>query len=120
MKPRAEARFAAESAQLFPRPDEHLLREIVGGIFTHHAPRERMDPIHRRAVKSLEGGMVPPGGQGDVPGLSVLRHALYQTPVPDPKRFSPVSDCPIVVKVGTCLAAGMAAFPPLVRSTAAP
>ncbi len=54
MKPRAERRIAAKTAQLLPRPDEYVLRDFVSQILAEHAPNKREHPVHMTPIQAFE------------------------------------------------------------------
>ena len=76
MQPRPERRLCAKRRELGPRPDEHILREIVRVLVPGHPPGEAVDPGNVRAVQPLEGPAVPRGGERHVGCFRVPRRLV--------------------------------------------
>ena len=75
MEPGAERAVTAELIELFPCPDERILREFLGaGAIADHACAERKDPPHVLPVEPFEGVPIAARGASDI----VRRVSVYR------------------------------------------
>ena len=76
VQPGAEGRLAAKAPELLPRPDEHVLGQLLGVGIRDHAAHQGMHPVHVHPVQPLEGAAVPALGEGDLDRLLVALPGL--------------------------------------------
>jgi len=78
VQPGPERRLATERRELLPRPDEDVLREVIGFIRIEHAAHQAVDAGDVRAVQTLKGGRVAASRQGYVRRFSIRRQCFLE------------------------------------------
>ena len=71
VEPGSECRIAAELRDLLPRPNEGVLRQLVGVIGTRHPSRQSVYPGHVSPVQSLERSGISLRGQGGIVEIQI-------------------------------------------------
>jgi len=66
VQPRRKRRLAAEQGELLPRPDEHVLGQLLGCVGAGHPPRQVEDARHMGPVYPLESRRIPLSSKDDV------------------------------------------------------
>ena len=81
VEPGPERRVAAKLAELLPRTDEDVLRDLVGLRWAQHPPRKAVNARDVSAIDPLEGRRISAGRKGDVridtggyPRIAAQRH----------------------------------------------
>ncbi len=77
VEPGAERRFAAKGPELLPRPDEDILRDLIGLLIAHHPAHQAVDPADVRAVESLERTGIAAGGQRRIHRIAIRPSDLF-------------------------------------------
>ena len=77
MEPGAEGGLAAEGAELLPRPDEDVLRDLVGFLIAQHPADQAVDPCDVRAIEPLERAGIAAGGQRRIHRIRIGPSGLH-------------------------------------------